>query len=83
MSVDPSAALAVIIGRAGSRGLPGKNARIVAGRPMVAWSVAHAAACPEIGSVVVSTDGPEIAAAAREAGAAVLMRPARLAGDHT
>ena len=46
MSVDPSAALAVIIGRAGSRGLPGKNARIVAGRPMVAWSVAHAAACP-------------------------------------
>ncbi len=82
MSEHPSTAMAVIIGRAGSRGLPGKNARIVAGRPMVAWSVAHALDTPEIPWVVVSTDGPEIAAAAREAGAAVLMRPAALADDH-
>ncbi len=77
----PPAALAVVIGRAGSRGLPGKNARPVAGRPMVAWSVAHARACAELDAVVVSTDGAEIAAAARDAGAAVIERPAALAGD--
>ncbi|MFK7960083.1 MAG: NTP transferase domain-containing protein [Phycisphaerales bacterium] len=78
----PSAdVLAVVIGRAGSRGLPGKNALPVAGRPMVAWSVAHALACPEIDRVVVSTDGDEIADAARVAGADVIMRPAALATD--
>jgi N-acylneuraminate cytidylyltransferase len=82
VSGDAPAAVAVIIGRAGSRGLPGKNGRVVAGRPMIAWSVAHALACPEIGSVLVSTDGAHIAAAAREAGAAVVMRPADIAGDH-
>lgn len=76
-----SGAIAVIIGRAGSRGLPGKNARLVAGRPMVAWSVAHAVDCPELASVLVSTDGAEIAAAARAAGATVITRPPELAGD--
>lgn len=73
--------LAVVIGRAGSRGLPGKNALPVAGRPMVAWSVAHALGCPEIDRVVVSTDGAEIAGAARTAGAEIIMRPPELATD--
>lgn len=79
--LDPARVLAIVIGRAGSRGLPGKNALDVAGRPMVAWSVAHAQSCPEIGPVVCSTDGRAIADAARAAGADIVDRPAELAGD--
>ena len=79
----PPPALAIVIGRAGSRGLPGKNARPVAGRPMVAWTVDHARACPELSAVVVSTDGADIAHAARAAGALLVDRPPGLAGDES
>jgi len=37
--MTPAKALAVIIARAGSRGLPGKNAMMIEGRPMVVWNV--------------------------------------------
>ena len=76
--------IAIIIGRAGSRGLPGKNHRVIAGRPSIAWSVDAARATPEIDTTIVSTDGEMIAAAARDADAdAVIQRPANLAGDTT
>ena len=73
--------LAVIIGRAGSRGLPGKNARMVAGRPMVCHTIEDALAAETIDRVIVSTDGHDIADAAREAGIQVIARPAELASD--
>ncbi|MDZ4829969.1 MAG: acylneuraminate cytidylyltransferase family protein [Phycisphaerae bacterium] len=73
--------LAVIIGRAGSKGLPGKNARILAGRPMVCHTVEHALAATSVDRVIVSTDGEEIAAAARAMGVEVSMRPAHLSDD--
>lgn len=76
-----SETLAVIIGRAGSKGLPGKNARLVAGRPMVCHSIDDARAAASVDRVVVSTDGEAIANAARSAGAEVVMRPASLATD--
>ncbi|MHC5022766.1 MAG: acylneuraminate cytidylyltransferase family protein [Planctomycetota bacterium] len=74
-------ALAVIVGRAGSRGLPGKNAMYLAGRPMVVHTIEHARAARTVGRVVVTTDGPAIAAAARAAGVQVVDRPAELATD--
>lgn len=74
-------ATAVVIGRAGSRGLPGKNALAVAGVPMIARSVAHAAEAARVGRILCSTDGVEIAAAARAAGAEIVDRPADLADD--
>lgn len=76
------AAIAVVIGRAGSKGLPGKNARMIAGQPMIAHSVRHALAANSINRVYCSTDGDSIARAAEEAGAMVVMRPAELADDH-
>jgi len=74
-------ALAIIIGRAGSKGLPNKNARLIAGRPCVQWSILDARECPAIMHVVVSTDGPEIAAAAKALGCEALPRDATTASD--
>ncbi len=75
------AALAVVIGRAGSRGLPGKNTRMLAGRPMICHTIEDARAAVTIDSVVVSTDGDAIAAAAEAMSVPVVRRPAALAGD--
>ena len=57
-------AAAVILARAGSKGLPGKNALLVAGRPMICHTVEHALAAQCVERIVVSTDGREIAEAA-------------------
>lgn len=74
--------VALICARGGSKGLPGKNIRPLAGRPLIAWSIAQARAVPRIGRIIVSTDSEAIAAIAREAGAEVpFIRPAHLARD--
>src|SRR5215510_927175 len=73
--------LAVIIGRAGSKGLPGKNAKLIAGKPMICHTIEDALAAETVHRVVVSTDGTAIAAAAREMGVEVVDRPAELASD--
>jgi N-acylneuraminate cytidylyltransferase len=76
--------VAFIFARGGSKGLPGKNIRPLAGKPLIAWSIEHARAVPGIARVIVSTDSPKIAAVAREYGAEVpFMRPPHLAADDT
>lgn len=82
MSDARSEVLVVVIGRAGSKGLPGKNNRIVAGRPMICHSIQHALDAQNVDRVVVSTDGEAIADAARSMDVSVIMRPAQLADDH-
>ncbi len=79
-----SRVLAVIPARGGSKGLPGKNIRPLAGLPLIVHSIRLARLCPEITRTVVSTDSDEIARVAREAGADVpFMRPTELAQDDT
>ena len=73
--------VAVVPARAGSKGIPGKNLRPVAGRSLVRRAVEAALASARIDTVVVSTDGDAIAAEAVAAGARVVRRPAELAGD--
>ncbi len=74
--------LAIVPARGGSKGLPGKNTRSLCGKPLIAWSIEHALACPYVDSVVVSTDSDAIAAVAAQHGARVpFLRPAELAGD--
>lgn len=73
--------VAVIPARAGSKGVPGKNLRTVGGVPLIARAVTAARAAELIDVVAVSTDGDEIAAEARTAGAEIVERPAALAGD--
>lgn len=76
--------LAVIPARGGSKGLPGKNVRPLAGLPLIAHSIRFAALCPEITRCIVSTDDEEIAAVARRYGGDVpFRRPAELARDET
>ena len=75
-------AVAFIFARGGSKGLPGKNIRLLGGKPLIAWSIEHAFAVKRIERVIISTDSEEIAAVAREYGAEVpFIRPAELAGD--
>ena len=73
--------LAIIPARGGSKGIPGKNLKLVAGRPLIAWSIRAALAAERVDRVVVSTDSEAIAEAARRAGAEVIRRPAELAQD--
>lgn len=75
--------LALIPARGGSKGLPRKNIRRVAGLPLIAYSIGHALEAQRITRVVVSTDDAEIARVARHYGAEVpFTRPAGYATDH-
>ena len=73
--------VAVVPARGGSKGVPGKNLRRVAGRSLVERAVDACVAATRIDAVYVSTDDAGIAAAARAAGAEVVDRPAELSGD--
>ncbi|WP_217161828.1 N-acylneuraminate cytidylyltransferase [Streptomyces sp. AC512_CC834] len=73
--------LAVIPARGGSKGVPAKNLAPVGGVPLVVRAVRECRATRLVTDVVVSTDDQAIAAAAREAGAEVVLRPAAIAGD--
>jgi N-acylneuraminate cytidylyltransferase len=76
--------LAVIPARGGSKGLPGKNTRPLAGLPLIAHSIRAAAMTPAVTRCVVSTDSEQIAAVARDhGGEAPFLRPAALAADDT
>jgi N-acylneuraminate cytidylyltransferase len=73
--------VAVIPARGGSKGLPGKNIKLLNGKPLIAWSIESALASVKIDRVVVSTDSAEIKRVALEFGAEVIDRPASLATD--
>ena len=73
--------VAIIPARGGSKGLQKKNIYPVAGKPLLAWTIQQALASKSIDKVFVSTDSLIISGVAREYGAEVIERPAKLAGD--
>lgn len=74
--------LAIIPARGGSKGVPGKNIKQIAGKPLIAWTIGAAKESKHVTRVIVSTDDSEIAAVARKHGAEVpFMRPEQIAGD--
>lgn len=74
--------IATVCARGGSKGLPGKNIRAFAGRPLIVHTLLQALRCEHIVGVYVSTDDPQIADIARATGALVpYMRPPELATD--
>jgi len=76
--------LAIVPARGGSKGLPGKNIRPLAGLPLLVHSLRCAGLTTGITRTIVSTDSPEIAAVARTHGGDVpFLRPAELARDDT
>ena len=73
--------VAIIPARGGSKRLPGKNIRMLAGKPLIAWSIEASLACPLVDRTIVSTDDEAIAKVALEFGAELHDRPADLATD--
>jgi len=76
--------LAVIPARGGSKGVPRKNIRDVAGKRLIAWTIAAARKSVYIDRLILSSDDPEIIRVAGEWGCeAPFVRPAELARDDT
>lgn len=74
--------LALITARGGSKRLPGKNIRLLGGKPLIVWSIDVAKKIPEVCDILVSTDDPDIAKICSAAGAYVpWLRPSELATD--
>lgn len=70
-----------ISARGGSKGVPGKNVKLLGGKPLITYSIKAALASKYIDKVIVSTDAENIASVANENGAEVIMRPNNLADD--
>jgi N-acylneuraminate cytidylyltransferase/CMP-N,N'-diacetyllegionaminic acid synthase len=76
--------LAIIPARGGSKGLPGKNTKILHGKPLIAYTIESALKSKHISEVIVSTDDPEIYKVALEFGAKkTFLRPKALAEDNS
>ena len=73
--------IAIIPARGGSKGVPRKNVRPVAGKPLLAWNIEAAVNAHTVDAVYVSTDDDEIAAVAEQYGAKVVRRPPEISGD--
>lgn len=74
--------LVIIPARSGSKGIPGKNIKIIAGKPLIAWSIESACISRHVDRVIVSTDSYQIANIAQEFGAETpFLRPDSLSDD--
>jgi N-acylneuraminate cytidylyltransferase len=79
-SFQPSVA-AIIPARGGSKGIPQKNLRPLAGKPLIAHSILSAMGARHVQNVYVTTDSADIAQTAAAYGATVIHRPEHLASD--
>jgi CMP-N-acetylneuraminic acid synthetase len=76
--------LAIILARGGSKGIPRKNIALLAGKPLIAWTIEAAMHSPLVSRIIISTDDQEIADVSLQLGGEVpFIRPAALAQDNT
>ncbi|CAN5835723.1 acylneuraminate cytidylyltransferase family protein [soil metagenome] len=76
--------LGIVTARGGSKGVPRKNIKLLAGKPLIAWTADAAARATRLARTVLSTEDEEIAEVARSVGLEVpFLRPAALAEDTT
>lgn len=73
--------VAIIPARAGSKGIPNKNIRIINGHPLIYYSIKNALSSKYITDVIVSTDSPEVQIIAEQMGAKCKWRDEHLCGD--
>ncbi len=73
--------LAVIPARAGSKGIPNKNIRIIGGHPLIYYAIHNAQQSRYVTDIIVSTDSPEVRIIAQQMGVMVHWRRADLCGD--
>jgi len=82
MMKNHSKILAIIPARGGSQSIPGKNIKLLLGKPLIAYSIEEAKKSKYIDKIIVSTDYPEIAEIAKKYGAEVpFLRPKEISGD--
>jgi len=82
--LNPGLILGVIPARGGSKGVPRKNIRLLAGKPLLQYTVEAALASKRLSRVILSTEDEEIAAVGKNCGVDVpFLRPRELAGDDT
>lgn len=74
--------IAIIPARGGSKGIPRKNIRILAGKPLIAHTILAAKNSKLIKRIFVSTEDEEIAKISQQYGAEIIKRPKKLAGDY-
>ncbi len=76
------AILAIVTARGGSKRLPGKNLRRLGGKPLISWTIEAAQSARSVSRTIVSSEDPEIIAAALATGAEVpFIRPQQLSTD--
>jgi len=75
--------LGIIPARGGSKGIPRKNIKMLAGRPLIAWTIKASQEAELLDEILVSTEDEEIAEVSKKYGARVLLRPKELAQDET
>src|SRR3990167_5226090 len=74
--------LGIITARGGSKGVPGKNIKLLGGKPLIAYSIEAAQKSGVFDRIILTTDDLKIAEVAKKYGCeAPFMRPAELAGD--
>jgi CMP-N,N'-diacetyllegionaminic acid synthase len=79
---DKNKVVAIIPARSGSKGLVRKNIAMLAGKPLIAWTIEAAKKSSLVGRIIVSTDDIEIAEIAKKYGAEVpFIRPREISGD--
>jgi CMP-N-acetylneuraminic acid synthetase len=84
MSIKREDVICIIPARGGSKGLPGKNIKLIGNEPLISRPIRHAIESGVIGTVLVTTDSDEIAQIAKKSGAIVpFIRPSNLAEDLT
>ncbi|MFH2058487.1 MAG: acylneuraminate cytidylyltransferase family protein [Pseudomonadota bacterium] len=80
--IDKLKIMAVIPARGGSKGVPGKNLRLIMDKPLISYMINYAKTSKYISKIIVSTDDENIASAARDYGAeAPFLRPKEMAQD--
>jgi len=80
--IENKTVLVLITARGGSKGLPGKNIRILGGKPLIQWTIDEVRRSAFVDRVLVTTDSEEIGECAKAAGAEVpFRRPSNLASD--
>lgn len=80
--MDEKKILVVIPARGASKGIPRKNIRMMAGKPLIAYAISNAVNCRYHPHVIVSTDDEEIAWISEKFGAEIIRRPEKLAADN-
>lgn len=81
---DGKTILAIIPARGGSKGVPYKNIRNLAGKPLIAWTIEEAKKSKYIDRLILSSEDEQIIKVAKEWGCEVpFVRPAELAQDDT